>query len=863
MHSNDARQLTIPTPSLVALVGVSGSGKSTFARKHFLPTEVVSSDYCRALVSDDENSLEATPDAFNLLHFIAGKRLKRGLLTVIDATNVQKDARASLLRLAREHHVLPVAIVLNLPERLCRERNAKRPDRDFGQHVIRRQADQLRQSLRTLEREGFRYIHVLSSPEEIEAAVINRQPLWVDRRADHGPFDIIGDIHGCFVETRELLTKLDYAIVEGVATDGGARYDVTPPHGRKAVFLGDLTDRGPDSPGVLRLVIDMVAAGVALCVPGNHDDKLLRKLKGRDVRIAHGLDLTLQQLEKEPPGFNERVVKFLDGLVSHYVFDEGRLVVAHAGLKEEYQGRSSRTVRDFALYGEVTGETDDEGFPVRGDWPSHYRGSAAVVYGHTAVAEPEWLNKTIDIDTGCVFGGRLTALRWPERETVSVPAHEVYYDAGSRFTLSKPETSVLSAQQAHDDLLDLADVVGRRSIETELMRFVSIREEQSLAALETMSRFAVDPKWLIYLPPTMSPVETSSDPTLLEHPREAFAFYRGKNVAKVVAEEKHMGSRAIIVLCQDDSTAHRRFGVTDRTDGIVYTRTGRRFFNDLSHEADVLCRLRAAMTSAGLWEELGTDWICLDAEIMPWSAKAQDLLRQQYAATGSAALAALGASIETVTEANKSGIEVGDLLNRTNQRLSSVESYVAAYRRYSWPVESVSDLKIAPFHVLASEGQVHTTKDHGWHLAMLEKLCAADSELLLATQYQVIDLEDEASQEAAVAWWLELTGRGGEGIVVKPWEFISRSSRGLVQPGVKVRGREYLRIIYGPEYTLPENLERLRSRGLSTKRSLALREFALGIEALTRFVNREPLRRVHECVFGVLALESEPVDARL
>ncbi|MFL5759700.1 MAG: polynucleotide kinase-phosphatase [Thermomicrobiales bacterium] len=857
------RKLTVPTPSLVALIGVSGSGKSTFARTHFLSTEVVSSDFCRGLVADDENSLEATPDAFDVLHFIAAKRLERGLLTVIDATNVQREARASLVRLAREHHLLAVAIVLNMPERLCRERNQARPDRDFGAHVIRRQAQALRSSLRNLEREGFRYVHILSSPEEVEAAVVNRQPLWVDRRAEHGPFDIIGDIHGCFEETRELLTKLGYGMTEGTADDGGTRYEVTSPAGRTAIFLGDLTDRGPDSAGVLRLVMDMVSAGVAICLPGNHDDKLFRKLKGRDVRIAHGLDLTLQQLEREPPAFARRVIAFLDGLHSHYVLDDGKLVVAHAGMKAEYQGRASRTVREFALYGDVTGEADDEGLPIRGDWPSRYRGSAMVVYGHTAVAEPEWLNNTIDIDTGCVFGGRLTCLRYPERELMSVPARATYFEHGLKRRGAELDRSDLSAQQQSDDLLDLADVSGRRTIAAQLMRSVTIRDDQAHAALEAMSRFAVDPKWLIYLPPTMSPVETSSEPTLLEHPREAFAFYRGKDVQRVIIEEKHMGSRAIVVLCQDAAVAHRRFGVSDDADGIIYTRTGRRFFKEREHETAILARLHSATLKSGVWGELGTDWMCLDAELMPWSAKAQDLLRNQYAATGSAALAALGATVDALTVAKHNGIVVDDLLERTRSRLSSVEAYVASYRRYAWPVETVADFKLAPFHLLASEGQVHADKDHGWHIAMLERLCREDPELLLATAHRVVDVGDEESESAAISWWRELTDRGGEGIVVKPWEFIRRGPRGLVQPALKVRGHEYLRIIYGPEYTMPENLDRLRARGLAAKRSLALREFALGIEALSRFVQCEPLRRVHECVFGVLALESEPIDPRL
>jgi protein phosphatase len=175
----------------------------------------------------------------------------------------------------------------------------------------------------------------------------------------------------------------------------------------------------------------------------------------------------------------------------------------------------------------------------------------------------------------------------------------------------------------------------------------------------------------------------------------------------------------------------------------------------------------------------------------------------------------------------------------------------------------VRDLKLAPFHVLATEGAVHTEKDHAWHMETIADVCRAADGVLHATPYRVVDVTDPASEAEASKWWEQLTENGGEGMVVKPLGFIARGKRGLVQPALKCRGREYLRIIYGPEYTLPENLERLRQRGLSVKRSLALREFALGVEALERFVRSEPLRRVHECVFGVLALESEPVDPRL
>lgn len=849
--------ITIPELSLVVLIGPSGCGKSGFARAHFKPTEVLSSDFCRGLVSDDENAQEATNDAFDVLHYIARKRLAAGRLTVVDATNVQPEGRKPLVALAREFHVLPVAIVLNLPEKLCHERNQNRPDRQFGPHVVRNQSQQLRRSIRGLEREGFRHVFVLSTPEEVSSVAITRQPLWNNLKHEHGPFDIIGDVHGCYEELAALFVQLGYQIESGPA---GAK--AIPPDGRRAIFVGDLVDRGPKIPEVLRLVMNMVEDGTAFCVPGNHDMKLIRKLKGRDVQLTHGLADSIEQLDRETPEFKQAVVKFLDDMVSHYLFDDGKLVVAHAGMKEEMQGRGSGKVRDFALYGETTGETDEYGLPVRYNWAAEYRGKALVVYGHTPVAEPEWLNRTINIDTGCVFGGKLTALRYPEKELVSVPAQQTYYKPAKPFLAEEKSAPALSAQQQLDDLLDIEDVIGKRIIETRLHRSVTIREENATTALEVMSRWAVNPKWLIYLPPTMSPCETSKRDGLLEHPEEAFAYFLHEGVHKVVCEQKHMGSRAVVVVCRDADAARTRFGIMEREIGVCYTRTGRRFFNDAPLESQFLDRVRTAVTAAGIWESLKTDWVCLDCELMPWSAKAQELLRLQYAPTGAAARAALPAAIEALSAA-ASDPEVAGMLDRYRQRREAADLYVEAYRRYCWTVHSLADLKLAPFHLLASEGAVHSPKDHVWHMQTLAGICAADRELLLATPFQAVDLTDRADQQKGIRWWEELTAAGGEGMVVKPLEFVTKGRKGLVQPAVKVRGREYLRIIYGPEYTLPENLQRLKSRGLGAKRSLALREFSLGLEALERFVHKEPLRRIHECVFGVLALESEPVDPRL
>ncbi|MFI6927338.1 polynucleotide kinase-phosphatase [Nonomuraea spiralis] len=818
--------ISVPELSLVVLVGISGSGKSTFARCHFKPTQVISSDFCRGLVSDDENDQAATPAAFDLLHHIVGLRLSRGLFTVVDATNVQYAARKSLIELARKHDVLADAIVLDTPEEVAIERNAARPDRDFGPGVVIRQRKELRRSLSKISADGFRRVHVLRGLEEIDNAEITYEKAWSDRTELTGPFDVIGDVHGCRAELEALLRKLGW---QGLAH----------PEGRTAVFVGDLVDRGPDTPGVLRLVMDMVEAGTAICVAGNHEQKLVRAMNGRKVTVAHGLRESLDQLAAEPPEFAERARTFMDGLLSHYRLDGGRLVVAHAGLKESYHGRASKRVRAFALYGDTTGETDEYGLPVRYPWADEYRGRAMVVYGHTPTVTPEWVNNTICLDTGCVFGGHLTALRYPEREIVQVPAERVWYEP------AKP----LGAPSREPGTLDVGDVIGTRHVETRSGGRVKVREENAAAALEVMSRFAVDPGWLVYLPPTMAPPETSRLDGYLEHPHEAFEEFAAAGVDEVVCEEKHMGSRAVAVLARTPEVAAARFGVTDGSAGAVFTRTGRPFFRDMAPLVDAL---RTAC--APLWEELRSDWVVLDCELLPWSAKAGELIRSQYASVGAAARAVLPEAVAALEAAAGRGLDVSGLLTRTRRRSGNAALFRDAYARYCWPVDGLDGIRVAPFQILACEGRATALEPHAWHLSTLALL---DSPLIAPTRHVFVTLGSPESRAEATAWWESLTAEGGEGMVVKPAAYVP----GRVQPGVKVRGREYLRIIYGPDYT--ESLDVLRRRFLGKKRSLALREYALGLEALSRLADGEAGWRVHEPVFAVLALESEPVDPRL
>ncbi len=708
--------LSIPDLSLVLMVGISGSGKSTFAQQHFESYEVVSSDQCRGIVSNNENDLNATSDAFELLNYTVSKRLKNGLLTVVDATNVQPESRSKLVRLAKEHHVLPVAVVLNVPLKTCEQRNNSREDRSIRKEGLRQQYLNLKRSVKRLKREGFRTIHVLDSEEKIaNVEGFFREKRYNDLRHEQGPFNIIGDVHGCLEELTELIDKLGYVREEVEYDLINFGIKIKHPEGRRLIFVGDLVDRGPDSVGVLKLVMSTVKDEIAFCVPGNHDVKLRRKLIGKNVNVNHGLEVTMAQLEGESSEFIKKIEQFVYGLTSHLIFDEGKLLVAHAGLGEAMHGRTSGAVRSFCLYGETTGETDEFGLPVRFDWASEYRGTTKVVYGHTPVPRAEWFNNTMDIDTGCVFGGKLSALKYPEEEVVSIDAKKVYSEP--KRPIEQAPIGPFSTQHQHDDLLDIEDVTGKRIIQTRLRNNITIKEENSISALEVMSRFAVNPKWLIYLPPTMSPCETSTLDDYLEHPENAIDYYAKHNVGRIVLEEKHMGSRAIVIVCKDESVVQKRFGIEDEGIGICYTRTGRNFFSDSELEKAFLHRVCKGLTKANFWEKFNTDWVCLDTELMPWSAKAQALLKDQYAAVGASATHGLSDVVNVLKKMTARNLgEEDDAISKLTQSFirknEQAAQFVTAYQGYCWEVESLDDYQLAPFHILATEEQTYSSKSH-------------------------------------------------------------------------------------------------------------------------------------------------------
>ena len=419
-----SRILRVPSPSLVVMVGPAGSGKSTLCRRSFRPAETISTDACRTLLAGDAADQRVSPGAFALAHRMAEDRLRRGLLTVFDATSVDARARRPLVAMAARRHLPAVAIVLDLPVRTCVANDRKRARR-VGRHVIADQARRLARALPGLLSEGFAAVHVVrgaAAARRTRVAVSTTAPC--DRRQELGPFDIIGDVHGCADELLRLLLRLGYR-----RTASGAPF--RHPGGRRAVFVGDLVDRGPHVVRAARIVMRMTAAGSAFCVPGNHEIALLGCLHDGTRTVSPGTFRTIRQIRALRAATRRRFLdefeEFLLRLPSHLVLDRGRLAVAHAGITDEYLGQTSPEARHFAIHGQTTGGLDRFGLPVRVKWAAGYTGKALVVYGHTPVVEPEWIGRTLNIDTGCVYGGKLTAVRYPELEITTVAARRAYY----------------------------------------------------------------------------------------------------------------------------------------------------------------------------------------------------------------------------------------------------------------------------------------------------------------------------------------------------------------------------------------------------------------------------------------------------
>ena len=868
---SDHIEIDFPHAGIVLLVGPSNSGKTRLLSRlveqgTLLPSEIVSSDQFRALVSDveyinytkhakDEQEVlfakykQISEKAFEAMGQLVSIRSALGKLTVVDATHLWPEDRINSVNIALKNHVPAIAIVLDVSEKKLLERDAQR-ELPRGRDRIKKQVRAFKNNLGSLKTEGFAELYSLNEAE-LEQCTFRRLPNPLIIEVGAG-LDFIGDIHGCYTEFLELLDKLGYSqSEEGVYVHS---------EGRKLVSVGDVLGRGPQSLNCLNFFMNHAEKDLAYMVDSNHGWKIARWLLGRKVELAHGDEFVAaefeyyekKQGEKAAEQFKEKVKNFLLAAPSNLVFTKngiGVIVATHAGIRDKYIGKQSKRISDFCRYGDTDG-ADERGKPIRKDWYVHHQSGEIIIWGHDPRPLPEVVNNTINIDQGVVFGGRLTAYRYPQKTFVSVVAQADY--------ANDPDSFLHKCKRERFSPPNILNFLKGFSVTTDDGE-IRVQEGLVKSSIEEVSHYTVPIEELVYIPPTMSPTTTPSlFEDYLEHPKEAFDYYKSQGRTTMVVQKKHMGSRAILLLFKTAEVAVDYVGYP--TLGTIYTRTGRAFF-DQTMTQTIVRQLNSDLNRAEYFTKYKTDFILLDAEILPWNLKAKELISAQFAHVSEVAIMDRQKVLDKLQEAERNGWKVNSWLEEFRSKLESAKIFRAVFEKYCWDTQGSEGIKIAAFHILAYSERANFDQPHRWHMEQGREL-AQISDLFMETEYKVVN--DEASEKEAIRWWQEITEDGHEGFVVKPETYIARNNKGrLIQPAIKVRGRNYLHIIYGIDYLRPENLARLKQRNVSRKQRHALMEFALGIEGVKRFVDKEPVGRVHECVLATLALETEPVDPRL
>ncbi|MFJ7753650.1 polynucleotide kinase-phosphatase [Peribacillus muralis] len=861
--------IVLPYAGIVLLIGPSNSGKSTFLKsmiekEEIAPSEVIGSDDFRIMVSDiefidwrDRAKDEAdslmdeyqaiSGEAFSVMDAVIEARCRLNKLTMLDATNLHPDDRKRYIAIAKKHHVPIQAIVLDIPEEILLARDEGR-EHPRGKRRIKQQCQTFKREKRNLKKEDFSSIYTIKEAENLEVSR-NTNPLEKD--IGYG-IDIIGDIHGCHEELILLLEKLGYQKnQEGLYLH---------PEGRKFVSVGDVMSRGPESLKTMLFFHEHVQKAAAYMIDSNHGWKIARWLDGRNVTLNHGdekVEEDFKRYEEEHGSektaeAKQALKEFLLQAPSHYVFTKNgvqTVICVHAGIRDGFIGKQSDAVSDFCRYGDTDG-FDERGKPVRKDWHISHKKSTLIIWGHDPKPQPLLINNTINIDQGAVFGGELTAFRYPERQVISVKASQ-NHSGDDENPLKEWERNRLNPP-------NIGTFINGYSVLTEKMGEIKVQQDIVKSAIDKLSHHTIPIEQLIYIPPTMSPTPSpSSAAHYLEHPREAIDYYRSNGIQTMIAEKKHMGSRAILFLFRDMEASKTYTGFESL--GVIHTRTGRRFF-DVETEERLVLRINQDLRESGYFEKYDTDYVLLDAEIMPWNLKAKELISRQYAHVSENAILDRTMLKDKLEMAALDNADIQGWLKEYELKLENAHTFKEVFQKYCWDIEDMDSIQIAPFHVLAHSGQAFFDKPHTWHMERNREFATCSS-LFVQTEYKVIT--DEASEEEVISWWEEITTEGHEGIVIKPEFFIARNKGKLLQPAIKVRGRKYLNIIYGMDYLLPANLERLKNRNTGKKQKLALREFSLGIEGIQRYVKGESIERVHECVLGTLAMESDPVDPRL
>lgn len=860
-------EITLPYAGIVLLVGPSNSGKSSFLRQQIekgriLPSEVISSDDYRIRVGDVEfidwshrwkdvsESLfdeyqRISQEAFSLMEATIEARCRLNKMTIVDATHLYADDRKRYIELGKKHHVPVVVLVLDVGQEELFERDKLR-ENPRGSKRIKQQYQVFKREKRFIKKEGYLASYFISDVSEVEVIRKTQNPLHLE--VGNG-IDIIGDVHGCYDEMIELLERLGY--------EKNHQSLYVHPEGRRLLSLGDIMSRGPESLKTMEFFMRHVKVNLAYMIDSNHGWKIARWLEGKNVTLNHGDELVEEELARnletgDITQLKQELKTFLLRAPSHYILTKNHvptLVCTHAGIKDEIIGKQSYDISDFCRYGDNEG-LDETGKPIRKDWTIHHKTSTLIVWGHDPKPKPLVVNNTINIDQGVVFGGELTVFRYPEQEFVAVQAKKDY-SRGQNNPLIELKKKRLNPP-------NIAKFIDGFSVLTEHIGSIKIPKDYALASVDTVSHFTVPVEELVYIPPTMSPTpKPSSIEGYLEHPREAIEYYRSLGINQMVAEKKHMGSRGILYLFKDKE-AGRKF-VGRETLGVIYTRTGRRFF-DLETEDIILSKINKSLTANDYFNKYETEFLLIDAEIMPWNLKARELISSQYAHVAENAILDRSLLKNKLEGAAYNNENLNTWLKEYDEMLVNAQVFKDVFQKYCWEINDLDQIQIAPFHILAHSNETFFDKPHTWHMKMNKEFAQMDK-LFVETEYMVID--DAASEKEVIKWWDEITSDGHEGIVIKPETFIAKSKGRLIQPAIKVRGRKYLNIIYGMDYLQPGNLTRLKQRNVGKKQKLALKEFSLGVEGIQRLVNGESTERVHECVLGTLAMESDPVDPRL
>ncbi|MBM7663592.1 polynucleotide kinase-phosphatase [Solibacillus kalamii] len=858
-------QFKLPNGAIVLLIGPSNSGKTTLLRSlvdsdQLIESEIISSDYYRRLVADidfidlssvsknDEDIIyeeyqRISEQAFHALHTIVEARAKLNRVSIIDATNLRAFERAKYFEIAKRNHVPVLALILNIPKEQLLARDVLRGN-PRGRKRVLQQFNTLKYELKAIKKEPFAKIYKVDD----ESVEIVREPNKLYLEIESG-FDIIGDIHGCYDEMLVLLKDLGYE----------QRGDVyIHPAGRRLISVGDIMSRGPKSIETMQFWLNQIEAGLSFMTDSNHGWKIARWLDGKNVSLNHGDELVQQEFteyekehgEEAAEALKERFASMLLKAPSHYILTKNKItkaVVTHAGIKDHYIGKESKRISDFCRYGDIQ-QTDSSSKPVRGDWFSQHKTSELIIWGHDVKVQPFKANRTINIDQGVVFGGELTAFQYPEQTLRSVKAFANY--AGTE------DNPILEAENKRFSPPNAAQFLNGYAVHTTSGEQIAIPKENAMAAMDTFSHYTLPLEQVIYIPPTMSPTpQTAALPDYLEHPAEAFNYYKKNGIQKMIAEKKHMGSRAVIFIAKNREVAKKL--INSDSLGYITTRTGRAFFEKLQQQ-QMVGKIHAELMAKNYFERFNTSFVLMDAEILPWNLKAHRLIDQQYETVAENALMDRYKLIEKL-KATKH-VDVTSWLEEYTDKYKNAARFDAVFKNYCWPTNELSGIQIAPFHILAHSSSTNFHQSHSWHMQMNAHL-AENSSLFIATEYRVI--ESELDKQEVINWWQDMTENGHEGIVIKPFDFLAYHKGKLLQPAIKVRGREYLRIIYGMDYTDEAIMKKLKQRNPSRKMKNALLEFKLGLEGISRFVSLESSNRVHECALATLALESDTTDPRL